>query len=266
MATQAQRSETFLESPLPQEVLYHLYESMLKVRLLESSTRGTASVGEAILAGTLENADASDLLVAARMNPVLEVLRGAALSSVARVKGTPTNVHETPTQTKIFSPGEANTLGFALGMAMALKQASSSSIVILIVPGKLAKGAAWHEAANFAGAQRLPIVFVTASTDSRSSRSHQSRDCSHWPCPRIAVDESDVIAVYRVTKEATSAARRGYGPTLVDCVSSGARGSRGKNQQDPLESFRGYLMRHNVWSGEWAVGLESRLKQQIRHG
>jgi TPP-dependent pyruvate/acetoin dehydrogenase alpha subunit len=72
-----------------------------------------------------------------------------------------------------------------------------------------------------------------------------------------------VIAVYRVTKEAISAARRGHGPTLVDCVNYLAPGRRGRDERDPLLTFRGYLERHNLWSDFWYSELHSKYKQEV---
>lgn len=80
--------------------------------------------------------------------------------------------------------------------------------------------------------------------------------------PTIAVDGRDVIAVYRVTKEAISAARKGHGPTLVDCVNFLAPGSRGKDTRDPVASFRGYLKRHNAWSNDYE-SIEENLRREL---
>jgi TPP-dependent pyruvate/acetoin dehydrogenase alpha subunit len=70
-----------------------------------------------------------------------------------------------------------------------------------------------------------------------------------------------VIAVYRVTKEAVSSARKGHGPTLIDCVNFLAPGTRGKDDRDPVTTFRGYLKRHNAWSDDFLATEESLRKE-----
>jgi TPP-dependent pyruvate/acetoin dehydrogenase alpha subunit len=80
--------------------------------------------------------------------------------------------------------------------------------------------------------------------------------------PTIAVDGRDVIAVYRVIKEAISSARKGHGPTLVDCVNFVTPGTRGKDERDPVSSFRGYLKRHNAWSDDY-LAIEESLRKEL---
>ncbi len=251
------------EAPLPREILSHLYSSMLKARLLARRFRTAPHNSEAVLAGALQNMEAADVIVSALPHPVLDVMLGTEISTVvASQKKSSDGV--APANLKVIAAGPDAVGGVAAGLALSLKRAQSSALVVAVVPGKLTRGAAWDQATTFAATHRLPIVFLADWTDSRTpSRKHDGRDLSHWPFPTIAVDGRDVIAVFRVTKEATSAARRGHGPTLVDCVNFLAPGGRGRDDRDPLTSFRGYLKRHNAWSDEWYKGLESQLKREL---
>ena len=242
-----------LEAPLPQEILSHLYSNMLKARLLGKRWRKAQQMSEAILAATLQNTEPADLLVAAGPHPVLEVLSGTAVADVEPGNG----------KTRVVIAGDDAVAGIASGLALALKSASSGALVVTIVPSSVTRGTAWDQATEFAATNRLPIIFVCDGTASRPLRRHDGSELSHWPFPTIAVDGRDVIAVYRVTKEAMAAARRGHGPTLVDCVNFVAPGGRGKDERDPLASFRGYLKRHNAWQDDWAKSLESALGREI---
>jgi hypothetical protein len=253
-----------LESPLPREVLGRLYASMLKARQLSSRFRNAPKLSEAVLAGSLENAEFTDVIVSATANPILEVLRGAELTSLSKLKlASKAKVDLPAPESKVISAGPESMAGVAVGLAVACKRAQSLAVVIAFVPTKATRTAAWAEAVKYSGAYRLPVIFVLDSSDSRRGRNHHGPDLSHWPCPTIAVDSKDVIAVYRVTKEAISAARRGHGPTLVDCVDFVAPGRRGIDGRDALVSFRGYLKRHDAWSDEWAAALDARLKEEV---
>jgi len=253
-----------LESPLPAEVLHHLYASMLKARLLSRRLRNAKQTVEAVWSATLQNLEEADLIVADCANPVLEVLRGADLTAFTGPKLTARSNGDMPIpEPKIVFPGADSTAAVAAGLALAQKKSQAPGIVVAIVSGKITKGSIWNQVLRFAGENRLPMLFIADWTDFRTSRGHEGKDLSHWPCPTIAVDGRDVIAVYRVTKEATSAARRGYGPTLIDCINFLAPGTRGRDTRDPITSFRGYLKRHNAWSDEWASGLESDLKNEL---
>jgi len=247
-----------LEAPLPHDILSHLYAAMTRARMLSKRWRKAPRMSEAILAATLQNTEPADLLVSAGPHPILEALSGTALAEVEseNLKGAD------PSNRRVIVAGADAVAGIATGLALALRTASSSALVIAIIPSVITRGAAWEQATEFAAANRLPIVFVSDGTASRALRPHHGPDLSHWPFPTIAVDGRDVIAVYRVTKEAISAARRGHGPTLVDGVNFVAPGRRGKDDRDPVASFRGYLKRHNAWSEAWAsseFGLESEL-------
>ena len=236
-------SNVILEAPLPHHILHHLYANMSRAREHKQHSR-FANYGEAILAGTLENTPDHDTIVSATPSPVLEILRGADPATVlARKK---TNNEGEPRESKIVTANPDTFCSFAAGIAFAHRRAASDSIVLAFAPGRLTRSRAFHQAIEFAGADRLPLIVIADWTDSRSStRNHDGSSLSHWPSPTIAVDGRDVIAVYRVTKEATSAARRGHGPTLIDCVNFLA-GPRGRDTRDPLKTFRAYLERHNV--------------------
>ncbi len=261
MASTPNLTQVPLEAPLPQEILSHLYSAMLKARLLAKRWRKAPRMSEAILAATLQNTEPTDLLVSSGPHPILEVLSGTAVADVEQEKANTSTDQQN--KTRVIVAGNDAVAGIAGGLAWALKSASSSALVITIVPGSATRGAAWQQATEFSAANRLPIVFVSDGTASRPLRRHETQDLSHWPFPTIAVDGRDVIAVYRVTKEAMAAARRGHGPTLVDCVNFLAPGPRGKDERDPLATFRGYLKRHNAWSEDWAKNLQADLTREI---
>jgi hypothetical protein len=253
MATQIITTDPPLEAPLPQEILSQLYFTMVKARLLSKRWRSAPRMSEAVLSGTLANTEPPDRLLSAQPHPILEVLSGTAIASVL----------SKTFDARVIVAGPDAAPGVSSGLALALKNAQSTSLVIALLPAKLTCGSSWNQATEFAATHRLPVVFISDGTDTRPSRQHDGRELSHWPFPTIAVDGRDVIAVYRVTKEAISAARRGHGPTLVDCVNFVAPGNGGRDDRDPIASFRGYLKRHNAWSDEWYKRLKVQLSREI---
>lgn len=248
------------EAPLPHEELHHLYATMLRARLLAPRLRTASHTGEAVLAATLQNAGEGDVIVSATPHPVLEVLRGAELSTFLRRK----NTADVRAESKIIAADPEIFASIAAGLALAGRRTKSDSAVIAFAAGKLTRGSGFESATAFAAENRLPLVIIADWTESRrASRDHDGRHLSHWPFPTIAVDGRDVIAVYRVTKEAINAARRGHGPTLIDCVNFLAPNGRGRDERDPLRCFRGYLQRHHAWSDLWHSELLARRKQEI---
>jgi hypothetical protein len=95
--------------------------------------------------------------------------------------------------------------------------------------------------------QRLPVVYVTRTLESRGARS--ASELQAGGIPRIAVDGSDVVAIYRVCQEALRRAREGTGPTVVDCHFMGST--------DPVAFMESFLNRYGMWSPAWKQQLLS---------
>jgi len=84
----------------------------------------------------------------------------------------------------------------------------------------------FHEACNFAAVVKLPVIFVcennlygefTAFADHCAVESVSVRSAAYG-IPAQRVDGNDVLAVYEAMKTAVDRARRGEGPTLLECV------------------------------------------------
>ena len=61
--------------------------------------------------------------------------------------------------------------------------------------------------------------------------------------PILTVDGSDAVAVYRVASEAIDHARKGDGPTLIECLRP--------RSANPLLNMEKYLIRKGLWSEKW---------------
>jgi TPP-dependent pyruvate/acetoin dehydrogenase alpha subunit len=121
------------------------------------------------------------------------------------------------------SPGGAG-LRAAIAAAEAHKRDKSARISVLYCAAEELARPGWREAMRSAGAESLPIVFVC------HDRPGSGRGALRAPVfgmtalqarklgfPAIAVDGNDAVAVYRVASEAAAHARRGNGPTLIEC-------------------------------------------------
>src|SRR5207253_507343 len=84
---------------------------------------------------------------------------------------------------------------------------------------------AFHEGLNFAAVQRLPVVFVCENNLYGASTSYHQvslvtdvyRRAEAYGIPGRVVDGMDVLAVHETAGAAIGAARRGDGPTLLEC-------------------------------------------------
>jgi pyruvate dehydrogenase E1 component alpha subunit len=90
----------------------------------------------------------------------------------------------------------------------------------------------FHESLNLASIWRLPVVFVaennlyaqtTPQKHAMNIRSIAERGAAYG-MPSAEVDGNDLIAVYEAVHEAVKRARKGLGPTLLECVTYRWRG------------------------------------------
>jgi 2-oxoisovalerate dehydrogenase E1 component alpha subunit len=96
--------------------------------------------------------------------------------------------------------------------------------------------------------------------------------------PGIQVDGSDVLEMYRVTKEARERAARGEGPTLIEMISyrlmphstsdddmlyRTKEEVEQNRQKDGILKFKEYLMECGLWSEDQDRDLQERQKQEI---
>jgi len=113
------------------------------------------------------------------------------------------------------------------------------NITLFFSPGARGPQAQWLKALALAAEHSLPFLFV--SLDGAEGFDAEP----NIGFPTIAVDGNDVVAVYRVASEAITHARKGHGPTLIDCHLSIAG--------DPIENMHSYLKRKGLNPEKLAV-------------
>ena len=112
----------------------------------------------------------------------------------------------------------------ANGMALAFKMRGEPRVAMTFFgEGSTANGQ-WHEAMNFAGIHRLPVVFLLEnnrfaySTPNELEFAVDPVERAHtYGFPGVNVDGNDVEAVFEAAREAAERARGGGGPTLIEC-------------------------------------------------
>jgi pyruvate dehydrogenase E1 component alpha subunit len=113
----------------------------------------------------------------------------------------------------------------AIGAAFANKYKKTRNVTICFFGDGASNEGTFHEAANMAALYRLPVVFVCENNGfgefTRQERHQAISDvadrASGYGMPGVIVDGMDVLAVYEAAGEAIARARRGDGPTLLEC-------------------------------------------------
>lgn len=114
----------------------------------------------------------------------------------------------------------------AVGAAMAAVRKGDDMVALAFSGDGATSQGDFHAALNFAAVFKAPVVFVVQNNQwaisvpcSRQSASATfAQKASAYGMPGVRVDGNDALAVFQVVHSATERARRGEGPTLVECL------------------------------------------------
>jgi 2-oxoisovalerate dehydrogenase E1 component alpha subunit len=177
-------------------------------------------------------------------------------------------------------------LPHAAGIGYAVKYRKEDAVVACWFGEGATSEGDWHEGLNFAGIHRLPVVFVcennhyaisVAQTKQMAVENVADR-AAGYGFPGVIVDGNDVLACYRVMKEAVERARAGEGPTLIEAKTyrfqphtsdDDDRTYRTREEveqarhNDPLIRFAGYLKEHGLIDDPGLQAVQAELKDEI---
>ena len=189
---------------------------------------------------------------------------------------------------KIISQGSsvATQCLHAVGTALASKIRGEDAVSINYVGEGGTSQGDWHEAMNFASVHRLPVIFVVENNNYAISvplsLQMAVKDVADrapgYAMPGVVVDGQDVLAVYRVVREAADRARRGDGPTLVEAKTHRFTSHSSDDDQrvyrekeelreefadDPIPRFREHLRSIGELTDDQDSAIRAALKKQI---
>jgi len=174
-------------------------------------------------------------------------------------------------------------LPIAVGAALAIKMKKRDQVIACFFGDGAANNGTFGESLNMASIWKLPVIFVCENNLYAMSvpqvYASSVRDiavrAAGYNMPGVVVDGMDVIAVYQAASQAAERARRGDGPTLLECKTYRWRGhSRLKSHEsklffpgeydewrkkDPLENFR----RRNLLPREELEKIEREALEKI---
>jgi len=113
----------------------------------------------------------------------------------------------------------------ATGLAMAFKMRGEARVALTwFGDGSTSRGD-FHEAMNWAGVQKLPVVFILENNQYAYSTPLDQQfavdpveRAAAYGFPGVKVDGNDVEATFEVTRQARERAIAGEGPTLIEAV------------------------------------------------
>ncbi len=151
----------------------------------------------------------------------------------------------------------------AVGQALAFRIRGEKRVAVTWFGEGASVIGAIHEALNFAGVRRLPVVFVcdnnqwaySTPASLEFATEHVADRAAAYGFEGVVVDGTDVLAVYREATRAIEKAREGGGPTLLECVTLRMEGHGAHDdssyipgelraewaKRDPIERYRVWL-------------------------
>ena len=177
----------------------------------------------------------------------------------------------------------------ATGAAYSAKYRGTNQVAISFFGDGASNEGTFHESLNMASAWKLPVIYVIEnnlygiSVDTRDvTNVTDLADRAHgYGIPGVVVDGMDVVAVYEVAKEAVARARRGEGPTLLECKTyrwqghhvgdpANYRSRKNPNEKaewmkrDPVVILKEKIIKDEIASEAEIIKIENKIEKEIQ--
>jgi pyruvate dehydrogenase E1 component alpha subunit len=171
------------------------------------------------------------------------------------------------------------------GAALSAQKRGTDQVCLCFFGDGASNTTRFHEGINLASIWKLPVVYVIENNLYGES-THVSyamnipnvadRACAYG-IPGKIVDGNDVLAVYETVGEAVARARKGEGPTIVECKTYRWHGHyigdpetyKPKEEveewkkKDPIPRFRKYLIENKILSEEGTNKIDLEMNEEI---
>ena len=174
----------------------------------------------------------------------------------------------------------------AAGAGMAAKFKKDGNVVMCYMGDGATSEGDFHEGMNFAGTFKAPVVFICQNNQWAISIPSSKQTASQTFAQKaiaygfegVKVDGNDVFAVYKVVKEAVEKARRGEGPTFIECVTyrmsdhttaDDAKKYRPLDdiekwkKKDPIDRLKKYMTSKKLWDEDYEKTILEKINKQI---
>jgi TPP-dependent pyruvate/acetoin dehydrogenase alpha subunit len=172
----------------------------------------------------------------------------------------------------------------AVGMALAIKMKREPRIAMTFFGEGATANGQCHEALNFAGVHRLPVVFVLENNKFAYSTPTELeyavdpvKRAAVYGFPGLSVDGNDVEAVFEASREAAERARAGEGPTLIECHTMRMHGHGAHDdmsyvpegmleeweRRDPIDRYERRMREQHGFTGDELASIRERVEREV---
>ncbi len=174
----------------------------------------------------------------------------------------------------------------AVGAALSAKVRKTSQVAAAFFGEGAASIGAVHEAMNLAAIWKLPVIFVCENNGYAQATPVEyavsvpriADRASAYSMPGVTVDGQDTIAVWEAAVSSVERARRGDGPSLIECMTYRYYGhhqgddtgryrakeeEQAARERDCILRFRGQMLDHELFSAEELDAIETANRKKI---
>ncbi|CAK7005200.1 MAG: Acetoin:2,6-dichlorophenolindophenol oxidoreductase subunit alpha [Desulfovibrio sp.] len=174
----------------------------------------------------------------------------AKVTGAARGKNTSHHMGDPKVGVVAGSGVVANHLPVAVGIGLAFKLRKQDRVAVAYYGDGGSNRGDVHESMNMASVMKLPVIFIcenngyaisTPATYHTGVKDIADR-AKGYGMPGVVVDGNDVLAVYEAAEKAYARARKGEGPTLIECKTYRWLGHSERDPRDlrPVEEIEAW--------------------------
>ncbi|MBI4146851.1 pyruvate dehydrogenase (acetyl-transferring) E1 component subunit alpha [Candidatus Woesearchaeota archaeon] len=299
-----------LEPKLSSQQLRELYKWMVVERVFDNTALSLQREGrigtyaqslgeEAVHVGSVYATSDADWVFPDYREHVAFLMKGVPVKSLFMHWGGSEDGMRLPEKSNIFPvciPVGTQTL-HGVGVALAAKIKKEKLATLTFVGDASTSTGDFHEGMNFAGTFMAPAVIVVRNNHWAISVPRTCNDPDWGGCQTraetlaqkaiaygiegIQVDGNDILAVYSVVKKALDKARKGLGPTLVECIcyrlgahTTADDPTRYQDpkvvaawmRKEPLARFQRYLKKKKLWDEKFEAAVQAEAKRMVQQG
>ena len=293
---------------LPREMLVYMFRKMVEIRFFEEKVfdlyaqnlvPGTIHLyagEEAVAVGVCTALQRDDYITSTHRGHGHCIAKGADLKrTMAEILGKKTGYCKGKGGSMHIADFSIGMLGatavvgagipIAVGAGLSIKLRKTRQVVACFFGEGASNQGTFHEGINMASVWRLPVIFVCENNlyamGTRQSRIMNIENIADravaYGIPGIAVDGNDVLAVYEAALKAVERARKGEGPTLIECKTYRHKGHsrvdparyRPKEEveewlaKDPIKRFKEKLLQEGAITEAEIQQIENEVAAEI---
>ena len=292
------------------EKLMDMYSRMWRIRLFEEQAEYQSSQGkvlgalhtyigeEAVAVGVCAHLDAPDYITSTHRGHGHCIAKGADIKkmmaelfgrSTGYCKGKGGSMHIADFNVGMLGANGivAGGFGLATGAGLAAQMRGSGQAAVCFFGDGAANRGPFHENINIGAVWKLPVVYVCENNQyaqwTPQSEVTLVTDISAmsaaYGIPGVQVNGMDVLEVYEAAGEAIARARRGEGPTLLECKTYRFHGHNfGDPQQyrtreeiaewaerrDPIKRLATFMKEASMLTDEQEQAIQKRVAAEIQ--